>query len=98
MVYINLEEIFSVILGFLGSILLIALIVLTIKLIKTVNKLNNVIDDVENKTQKLNGLFNIVDATTDALSNISDKVVDFIVNGILGIFNKKNKREELEDE
>ena len=98
MVYISLNEIFSVILYVLGSILLIALIVLTIKLIKMVKKFDNVIDDIDSKSKKLDGLFDMVDATTNALSSVSDRVVDFIVNGLLGIFNRKSKKEELEDE
>ena len=98
MVSLSINEIFQVILYILGSILLVTSIILTIKLIKTVNKVDKVIDDINVKSQSLNGLFNIIDGTTDALSSISDKVIDFIVNRLLGIFNRKNKKEELEDE
>ena len=98
MVSISINEIFQVILYILGSILLITLIVFTIKLMKTLKKVDKIVDDVDNKMQSLNGAFDIIDTTTNALSSISDKVVDFIVNGLLGIFNRKNKKEEIEDE
>lgn len=92
------NEIFPVILYTLGSILLIALIVLTIKVIKTLNKVDNVVDDINTKSKKLNGVFDIVDNTADALSLMSDKLVGFIVNGITGLFARKNKKEENDDE
>lgn len=92
-----INEVFSVILYFLGSILLIVLIILAIKAIKTINKVNKVVDDIDNKSKKLNGVFDIVDTTADAISIFSDKIVDFIVNGLKGLFSKKKKIEE-EDE
>ena len=92
-----MNEIFPIILYVLGSILLIALIVLTVKVIKTVKKVNEVVDDLNNKSRKLNGVFDIVDNVTDALSIMSDKVVNFLVNGIVNLFTRK-KKEEKDDE
>lgn len=91
------NEVFPIILYSLGSILLIALIVLTIKVIKTINKVDKVVEDLNNKSRKLNGVFDIVDNATDALSLMSDKIVGFIVNGIAGLFSRK-KKEENKDE
>lgn len=92
-----MNEIFPIILYALGSILLIALIILTVKVIKTVKKVNEVVDDLNNKSRKLNGVFDIVDNATDALSIMSDKVVNFLVNGIVNLFTRK-KKEEKDDE
>lgn len=84
----------------LGSILLIVLIILGIKLIITINKIDEVVDDINSKVNKLNGLFQIIDVTTDKLALVSDKVVDglsFLVKKIF-VRNKNNRKEEKENE
>jgi uncharacterized protein YoxC len=91
-------QIFSIILYTLGSILLVASTVLVIMLIQTVKKVNKVVDDIDDKSKKLNGVFDIVDAATDTLSVFSDKVVGLIVNTITNLFSRKNKKEENKDE
>lgn len=96
-----LNSVFPVILYFLLSILLLVLIILCVKAIGTLTKVNKVVDDVNFKVNKLNGVFNIIDSTTDALSLASDKIVNFIANGVNNLFTrkKKNKEEsEIEDE
>ena len=68
----------QIILYILGSILLIVLIILGIKLIITMNKIENVVDDINVKVNKLNGLFTIIDLTNDKLVLFSDKLVEGI--------------------
>jgi uncharacterized protein YoxC len=84
----------------LGSILLIVLIVLGIKLIITINKIDNVVDDINGKVSKLNGLFQIIDTTTDRLALVSDKLVDGLSYVVRKLFvrNKKNRKDEDENE
>ena len=55
------------------AILLIVLIVFVIRLFSTLSRLNKTLDDVNTKIEKLNGLFNIIDNTTDYITVISDK-------------------------
>lgn len=93
-----LNTIFPVILYCLGSILLIVLIILCIKTIFTLKKVDHVVDDVSGKVGKLDGVFNIIDKSTDTVSLISDKVIDSISNLIGKIFSKKKKKEEKIDE
>lgn len=95
-----INSVFQVILYLLGIILLIALIVFVIKGIKTLSKVDKVIADVDSKSQKLNGVFDIIDHTTDAIASVSDKAVELIFTGIQGIFSrkKKNKEEEIDNE
>lgn len=84
----------------LGAILLVVLIVLGIKLIITINKIDAVVDDINGKVNKLNGLFQIIDVTTDRLALVSDKVVDglsFLVKKIF-VRNKNNGKETDENE
>lgn len=89
-----LNEVFPVILYFLLSILLVVLIILCVKAISTLSKVNQVVDDVNHKVNKLNGVFNIIDSTTDALALASDKIVAFITSGITNLFAKKSKKKE----
>lgn len=91
-------DILQVILYILGSILLIVLIILGIKLIITMNKIENVVDDINVKVNKLNGLFSIIDVTTDRLALLSDKVVDGISSLVRKIFFKKKRKEDDIDE
>ena len=93
-----LHEVLPVILYILGSILLVALIVLTIKMIKTLNKVDQVVEDIDNKSKKLNGVFDMVDAATDTLSILSDKMVNLVVSGIANLFNRKSKKEDVHEQ
>ena len=67
-------------------------------MIKTVNKVNNVVDDIDTKQKKLNGIFDIIDTATDAFSIVSDKVVGTIASGITSLFTKKKKKEDEDNE
>lgn len=88
---IDVNTFFFVILSMLGIILLIVLIILGIKLIKTVGKINRVIDDVQEKSTKLNGVFDFVDGTTDMINTFSDKVVGRVVGLISSLFEKRKR-------
>lgn len=80
-------------------IILIIGIILGIKSIITIKKVEKVVDDVNEKVESLNGLFHIVDFTTDKIVMLTDKVVD----GLSGFasklfFRKKTKSNEKEEE
>ncbi len=89
-----IEVIFPFILYFLLIILIVVLIILTLKLIKTVGKFDRVVEDVNYKVNKLNGLFDIVDYTTDSLVSFNDKIVNFISNGITSFFKRRAQKQE----
>ena len=93
----TLEAFFTTMLYILGSTLLIVLIILGIKLIITMNKIENVVDDINVKVDKLNGLFNIIDYTTDKLAIVSDKMVEGVSYVLKMMFFKKNKNTEEKD-
>ena len=79
----------------LGSILLIVLIILGIKLIITMNKIEKVVDDINGKVRSLNGIFSIIDMTTDKLALLSDRTISFITDAIKKLFVKR--KEKIED-
>ncbi len=91
-------DILQVILYILGSILLIVLIILGIKLIITMNKIENVVDDINVKVNKLNGLFTVIDLTTDKLALLSDKLVDGISSIVRKVFSRKKRKDDDIDE
>ena len=92
-----MTDVLPIILYILGSILLVVLIILGIKLIITMDKITNTVDNINTKVNSLNGIFSVIDFTTDKLANISDKVVDTITTFIRKIFYRK-KEEETENE
>jgi hypothetical protein len=61
------------------------------------DKIENTVYNINSKVESLNGLFNIIDFTTNKLANISDKVVDTITAFIRKIFYRK-KEEDIENE
>lgn len=79
-------------------IILIIGIILGIKSIITIKKVEKVVDDVNEKVESLNGLFHIVDFTTDKIVSLTDKVVDGL-SGLAGklFFRKKSKNKEDEE-
>ena len=79
-------------------ILVIILIVLGIKLIKTLKKVDGVIDDVNIKMNKVDGVFDIIDRTTDYASSISDKIIGAISNFIGILLRKKKGNDDNEQE
>ena len=87
-------EVLSILLYSLGSILLVVLIILGIKMIITMNKIEDVVDDINDKVKSLNGLFSMIDSTTDKLALLSDRVVNVVSSLIRKIFVRKEDSNE----
>lgn len=93
------EQLLLIILYLLGSILLVVLIILGIKLINTMNKIQIVVDDINKKVDSFDGLFSIIDSTTDKLAFLSDKMVDGVTLLLKKLLKpKKRKEDEIENE
>lgn len=90
----NVNFVLSVLLSTFGIILLVVLIILGIRLIQVLNKFDSVIDDISEKVDSFNGLFRVIDNTTNALTVVSDKVIGVISGIISKIFNKKKNEED----
>ena len=90
----GVTEALLVLLYVLGSILLVVLIILGVKLINTMNKIDLIVDDINCKVKSLDGLFSIIDMTTDKLSLLSDRMVDGITLLVKKIFKAKDRKEE----
>lgn len=96
----DLHSFFQVMLYILGCVLLVSLTFLTIRLIFTLDKVDRLIDDINEKSRKLDGLFNSIDKITDALSSVNEKFVSTIFNIFSSVKNKikRKKGKEEEDE
>ena len=70
-------------------VLVIVFIVLGIRLIKTLKKVDTILDDVDEKMGKVNGVFDIIDKTTDVAVGVSEKIITRISGFIEGIFKRK---------
>ena len=85
----------------LGSILLVVLIILGIKLIQTVDRANAILDDIEEKSKSLDGLFSMFDNISNGIAIVGDRVVDGIAGMVSSFFHKRKtrkiKEEEMED-
>lgn len=91
---VDLNELLIIILLLLLISLVIVFMILGIRLIKTLKKVDAVIEDVNGKMSKVDGVFDIIDKTTDYASTISDKIVGAITNFISILFKKKKGNEE----
>lgn len=92
-----LNSIFPVILYTLGTILLVVLIILCFKIIGTLKKVDQVVDDVNSKVGKLDGIFDIIDRSTDVVSSISDRIIDAISGVVSKLFSKRKRKGEDEN-
>lgn len=94
-----INTVFQSIVYILAIILLITLIAFTIKGIKTLAKVNQIIEDIEAKSQKLDGVFTIVDRTTNVMNSVSDKAIAFVTTWFTELFthNKKKKEEDFDE-
>ena len=91
---INLTEFLGILLYVSLIVLVIICIILGINLIKTFKKVDKVIDDVDGKMKKVNGVFDIIDKTTDYASSISDKIIGTIANFVGTLLRKKKGNDE----
>lgn len=92
-----LEVYLPIVIYVLLIILLIIGIVLGVRVLGAMDKVDEVLDNVEKKVNSLNGLFGVIDFTTDKISAFSDKVVD-IVSSFIGRIGKKKKTKYVESE
>lgn len=80
-------------------ILLVVGIILGVRLIGALDRVDKILDNIEGKVNSLNGLFGVIDFTTDKITAMGDKVVELFGS----VFNKivKGRRESrdiLEDD
>ena len=91
---IELAELLPILLYVALIALVVALIVLVVKVINTLKKVDIILDDVNQKMVKVDGLFNVIDNVADYAASISDRIIGGITNVINLIFRRKKGRDE----
>lgn len=76
--------------------LLIVGIILGVRLVGTINKVDDLLDDVKGKVNSLNGLFDIIDFTTDKMSLFTDRAVS-LVAGLVGKIGKRKRHKKIKE-
>ena len=78
-------------------ILLTIGIILGIKTIITMTKVEKVVDNVNEKVESLNSIFNLIDFTTDKIATFTDKIVDAVGNLFSKLLFRKKKGKKVDD-
>ena len=86
-----LAEFLPIVIYFLLIIVLLIGIILAIKFLITLEKIDRVVDNVNDKVRALDGLFHIIDTTTDKIVLVTDKVVEGVTYVVGNLFATKKK-------
>jgi uncharacterized membrane protein len=89
-----LEEALVVLVYIALIVFIIALIVLCIKLIGTLSRADKLIENITRKAESLDGVFDMIDYTSNKFGAIGETVVGFVTGMVKKLFNKKNERED----
>ena len=95
-----LSQFLPIIIYFLLIIVIVVGIVFGIKLIITMDKVIDLVDDVQDKVDKVTPIFNAVGFVSDKMNGIFTTVIGTIESFISNLFirNKKEEKENNEDE
>ncbi len=88
----ELMEIMPLVLYFLGAVVLTLLAILLYRVIKTMEIVDLIVRDTYQKSQKLNGLFDL----TEKVELLNDRVINAIVNGIMKLFSRKKEGDDID--
>lgn len=94
---IDLEEVLPITLYIALIVLVIFAIYFVIRLLRTLNRVDNILDDITRKLVKVDGLFDLIDYTTDYAANLSDKIVSALSNVVNKVLRRRRGKSE-EDE
>lgn len=93
-----LLQFLPIIIYFLLIIVIIVGIVLGIKLIITIDKVLKLVDEVNEKVEKVTPLFDTLGLLSDKVNGIVGTVISTLENFILKLFFKNKNKEEMESE
>ena len=86
-----LAEFLPIVIYVLLIVVLLIGIILAIKFLITLEKIDRVVDNVNDKVRALDGLFHIIDTTTDRIVLVTDKVVEGLTSVVSSLFASKKK-------
>ena len=94
----SLSQILPIFIYVLLIVLIVVCIILGIKIIITIDKVTKVVDDVNEKIEKVTPIFNTVGMISDRMSNVLATVFGFVESLIGRLFLKNNKKNEESEE
>lgn len=89
-----LEDALLIVLYISLIIFVISMTVLVIKLITTVNKTNYLVENLTEKAESLDNLFNVIDFTTNKFNQVGELIVGSLTGLVKKIFGSKEREEE----
>lgn len=92
----ELNLLLGIITNIFTIILLVVAIIIGIRIIGLTDKAEKILDDVEEKINSLNGIFNVVNKVSLGMDAIGNKITSTITNLVSKV--SKKKKEEKEDE
>ena len=95
----DLAHFLPIVVYMLLIVFLVICIIIGIKVVKAMDKFDRIADNIEGKVNSLNGLFSIVDKTSNRLNNAFDKtsgLFNKIVSKISSIKNRGKDEDEYE--
>ena len=93
-----LDVILPVFLYTFGIILVIVLIILVLQLIQIMKKVDRIVENVDDKVNSLNGIFSLIDKTTDSIALFSDSIVNSLASLIYKFIGKNKKKKKMKEE
>jgi len=90
---VEVAEIMALVLYFLGAVALVLLIILLWRALQVLTTVDKITEDVYQKSQKLDGIFNLI----DKLELLNDRVVNAIIKGVMKFFDRKKKGDEIDE-
>lgn len=93
-----LDIVLPVLLYTFGIILIIVLIILVIQLIQILKKVDRIVDNVDDKVNSLNGIFALIDKTTDSIALFSDSIVNALASLVYKFIGKSKKKKHTKEE
>ena len=92
-----LSQVLPLVVYMLLIVVLVIGIIIGIKLIITMNKVEKIINNVEDKMNALNGVFNIIEIASGRITGVYERIIDFISGIVDRLFLSKNSRKDEED-
>ena len=86
----ELAEAMVLILYFLGAVALVLLSVLLWRAIQVMEKVERLTDDFNQKSQKLDGFFDLA----EKFEILNDRMINAIVNGVMKLFDRRKRGDD----
>lgn len=93
---VEISELLQIMFYLFGIALFIVMIILGVKVIQLLDRAEEVLSNVEDKVNTLNGIFSVINKATTSIDLIGSKIVGSVVGVVDKIFKKKKEDNEYE--